>query len=333
MIKATKFHTIAQFQAYDKKPRAIIFGAGLYGEKVFNAMSAQLEIIAFADNDSQKHGQLKLNLPILSPDQCIPSKDESLLIIFVAVNNEDVRNLIIEQLENSGFQASDIYYFGDDRFFYPKEFYTNMENSRRLKCVQEIAINVMDLLGDVRSVLDVGCGNGLWLSIMNKEYAIHDLQGIDGEWAKEHQLDKNIFMAHDLTKPFELNRKFDLVSSIEVAEHLPEACAISFIDSLCKHGNIILFSAAIPEQAGSNHINCQYPSWWAKLFDANGYACVDVLRGRLSKNEDVFGFYKTNMMFYIKKDSDEMADFINRNMRTMWSTPLDIVSPNIFYDC
>ena len=328
--KATKFYSAIQLDAFEPNLKTIIFGAGKYGEKVYNALKLNLDIVAFADNDIKKQGTLLYDIPIKSMDELVDYCDSC--IIFIAISNKEIQGTIIERLNNIGFNSLNIFYFGDDRFFYPKEFYANMKVNNKLECFKIIASHVIELIGDIDSIIDVGCGNGLWLSVINKEYGLSDMQGIDGEWAQEHQLDESIFISYDLTKPFNMNRHYDLVCSIEVAEHLPESCAKSFVDSLCIHGNVILFSAAIPGQLGSNHINCQYPSWWAKLFNDNGYACVDVIRGRIVEDDDVFSFYKTNMMLYIKNDSDEMKHFIQKNASSLWTKPIDIVTPIIFYE-
>ena len=86
----------------------------------------------------------------------------------------------------------------------------------------------------------------------------------------------------DLTHPLQLDRQFDLVLSLEVAEHIPAGRAATFIDSLVRHGDAILFSAAIPRQGGEQHINCQWPSWWAELFTQRGYQTFDLVRPRAS---------------------------------------------------
>src|SRR5690242_20053849 len=73
------------------------------------------------------------------------------------------------------------------------------------------------------SVLDVGCGVGTWLSVF-KEYGLADYFGIDGDYVDEEllrlYLDPEHFKAVDLESSFDLKRKFDLVISLEVAEHL-----------------------------------------------------------------------------------------------------------------
>ena len=89
------------------------------------------------------------------------------------------------------------------------------------------------------------------------------------------------FLGTDLTQPINLNRRFDLVVSLEVAEHLPSEAAANFVETLTKHGSIILFSAAVPGQVGTNHQNEQWPRYWDGLFAVHGCRCVDCLRGLL----------------------------------------------------
>ena len=67
-----------------------------------------------------------------------------------------------------------------------------------------------------------------------------------------------------------MNRKFDLVLSLEVAEHLPSECAEAFVESLVNLGPVILFSAAIPYQGGENHVNEQWPEYWVGVLSGEG---------------------------------------------------------------
>ena len=53
---------------------------------------------------------------------------------------------------------------------------------------------------------------------------------------------------------------------MEVAEHLPREKASVFIDTLTKHSGIVLFSAAVPGQGGTYHVNEQWPKYWNELF-------------------------------------------------------------------
>lgn len=70
-------------------------------------------------------------------------------------------------------------------------------------------------------------------------------------------------MPKDLTQPLSLGRKFDLCVSMEVAEHLPPSRADSFVADLVGLAPVVLFSAAVPEQGGTNHLNEQWPDYGA----------------------------------------------------------------------
>src|SRR6516164_4352224 len=69
------------------------------------------------------------------------------------------------------------------------------------------------------SVVDVGCGTGAWLAASQKR-GVADVLGVDGDWVKPEKLliSPNQFLTYDLTKPLQLNRRFDLAISLEVGE-------------------------------------------------------------------------------------------------------------------
>lgn len=153
---------------------------------------------------------------------------------------------------------------------------------------QEILPYIIDLTRPL-SLLDVGCGTGTWLKVA-QNHGVSDLTGIEGG-----HLECNKFVCsgarlviHDLTKPFDLKKKFDIILCLEVAEHLPENVAESFIASLTSHSHTILFSAAIPYQGGQNHLNEQWPSWWQMIFERHGFRAYDILRREFWNNENVF---------------------------------------------
>jgi 2-polyprenyl-3-methyl-5-hydroxy-6-metoxy-1,4-benzoquinol methylase len=110
----------------------------------------------------------------------------------------------------------------------------------------------------IDSVLDVGCGRGVWLAQWLRRGATTVL-GIDGPYidAARLAIPQSCFISRDLAESFSLNRKFDLVQSLEVAEHLDASSADIFVDNLVRHGSLILFSAAIPGQGGEHQVNEQ----------------------------------------------------------------------------
>jgi len=160
---------------------------------------------------------------------------------------------------------------------------------------------VQKLVGAKR-VVDVGCGNGSWLAAFAICGAEHIL-GLDGRWIEESALKipPSNFSRADLFKSLNVQENFDLALSLEVAEHLPPTRAASFIADLTNLAPVVLFSAAIPLQEGPNHLNEQWPSYWALLFADHNYVPVDALRLQLWNHPNVTWWYKQNTLIYVDR--------------------------------
>ena len=160
------------------------------------------------------------------------------------------------------------------------------------------------ILGEmkVKSLLDVGSGHGAWAGEWMKA-GLKDVLAVDGDYVERDQLviPPERFRAHDLATPLDLDRKFDLVQSLEVAEHLPGDRAAGFVENLTRHGDVILFSAAVPHQGGEHHVNEQPPEYWRKLFTAQGYEVFDWIRPRLADRREVKAWYRFNSFIYANK--------------------------------
>jgi SAM-dependent methyltransferase len=219
--------------------------------------------------------------------------------------------------------------FQRKKISYSDDFYKERIDS--LLSAKEIIPIVLRFINPV-SVIDVGCGTGEFLCIF-KKFGIKDILGIDGPWLKTEKLrvPKKYFISANLEKAPQINRKFDLVVSLEVAEHLAKKSAKKYVESLVKFGPIILFSAAIPFQGGTNHLNEQWPEYWKKLFGDMGYLPVDCLRSVLWNNKKVSFWYIQNIMFYVEKN------YLQRNKRLYKeyvlqdiNAPMSLVHPRLF---
>lgn len=153
-----------------------------------------------------------------------------------------------------------------------------------------------------RSVVDFGCGRGAWLKVFH-EHGADTFLGLDGDYVEQSKLliPPNCFRVTDLTKPVEPPGRFDLAICLEVAEHLPRKAAAPLVESLCKCAPAVLFSAAIPGQGGTQHINEQWPEFWSDLFSRNGFDRLDPVRRFVIADRRVAPWYKQNTYIYVER--------------------------------
>ena len=151
------------------------------------------------------------------------------------------------------------------------------------------------------SMIDIGCGTGTWVKIA-KELGIKRTLGVDGEYAiNSLVIPRNEFLFRDLNSPLSDLGRFELAISLEVAEHLDVDRADAFVRDLCKLSNIILFSAAIPYQGGTDHRNENWPEYWAEKFLAHGFATLDFLRSKIWNNKNIEWWYRQNILIFAKE--------------------------------
>lgn len=152
---------------------------------------------------------------------------------------------------------------------------------------------------DITSVLDIGCGGASFLHGCN-DLGL-EIFGVDGEHVESSlQVDKSKVVVANLEEPFNLNRKFDLCVSMEVAEHLDEQYADVFVDSICNHSDNVLFSAAKVGQPGIHHVNCQPLEYWMEKFESRGYTHISDTSDWIRSNGNIYNWYRKNSMFFRK---------------------------------
>jgi hypothetical protein len=159
---------------------------------------------------------------------------------------------------------------------------------------------VLSVVGP-KTVIDIGCGTGAWLYAF-EEMGVQPLAGVDGNQLHpdSYLVDPRLIVSQDLEQPLVSLPTADLVVCLEVAEHLTPSRAESLIDELCKLSDAVLFSAAVPHQVGTNHINLRWPSYWADLFRSRGFEVSDPVRPRIWSNEDVEWWYRQNTLLYLR---------------------------------
>jgi SAM-dependent methyltransferase len=216
--------------------------------------------------------------------------------------------------------------------YYTEDFFSYNEELSRQSASVMVPL-ILELV-HARSVIDVGCGTGEWLSVF-WENGIEDIWGIDGPYVNPNQLKipRERFIPTNLEQPFRMDRKYELVVSLEVAEHLSRRSAHTFVGSLTELGPVVLFSAAIPHQGGVNHANEQWPEYWAKLFNRQGYIVIDALRKRVWSEEKVQWWYAQNTLLFVAREQLRDYPLLSKEYE-MYNTasPLSIVHPKLFLE-
>lgn len=159
---------------------------------------------------------------------------------------------------------------------YDKAYYRDYDNQRYerneewLALFNHFADRIVTTLAPSR-VLDAGCAFGMLVEALVGRGV--DSYGIDiSEFAigqvPEPLVDR--CKVQSLTEPIE--GRYDLITCIEVIEHLPAAEVHDAVKNLCAAAtDAILFSSTPTEHEEPTHLNVQPPEYWSALFAANGF--------------------------------------------------------------
>lgn len=156
---------------------------------------------------------------------------------------------------------------------------------------------ILNRIGPVTTVVDVGCGEGWWGAAFGC-----DAQGFDGGDTPNPVIPVTTC---DLTQRIPTDDHFDTAVCLEVAEHLPAVSGAHLVAELVRLAPVVVFSAAMPRQGGTGHVNCQPPAYWADLFADHGYSCDGSIRFDIWDIPDVEPWYKSNLLICSKVTRDE----------------------------
>lgn len=188
---------------------------------------------------------------------------------------------------------------------------------------------LLDLLSP-SSAVDVGCGSGAWLAAMH-DLGVPEILGIDGFSSEgDRDIPPSRFLSWDLTTPIDVPRRFDLALCLDVGQDLPPAHAPTLVRSLTEIAPLVLFSSGLPFQPGTLGRNLQWPSYWAALFQENGFLATDPLRKALWHDERVDYWYAQTALLYVSREyAAGHPDTIQR-LGGPEARPLDLVHPKLY---
>src|SRR5262249_26447296 len=184
---------------------------------------------------------------------------------------------------------------------------------------------------EITSVADFGCAGGPWLAAWRR-HGVRDAVGMDGPYVRGEDLEipQETFKPMDLAQPIDLGRRFSIVQSLEVAEHLPFGSGPTFVETLVRHADIVLFSASPPGQGGENHLNEQPYEYWRDLFAERRYVMIDWLRPRILSDTSVQYWYRYNCFLFVAESALGTVPVDWQEGRIHTGAPVPDVAPAIF---
>ena len=121
-----------------------------------------------------------------------------------------------------------------------------------------------------RTSLDAGCAVGFLVKALSDRGV--DARGLDNSAYAISQVPESIRDRCQVGSILEeLQGRYDLVTCIEVVEHLEPTQAPAAVGNLCRHAKQVLFSSTPDHFDEVTHINVRPPAYWAGLFARHGF--------------------------------------------------------------
>lgn len=161
-----------------------------------------------------------------------------------------------------------------------------------------------------KTVLDAGCAMGHFVAAM-RDMGV-EAYGVDiSKYAIENVREdiKPYCVAQSITKPLPENfpKKFDIVFSAEVLEHIYEDEVEDAIANIANAADVFLFCSTPDDIEDPTHVNVRQPEYWAKLMAKHG------MYRRLDYNAE---FLTPYAMAFIHNDNfPRQVEDYERNLR------------------
>jgi SAM-dependent methyltransferase len=164
---------------------------------------------------------------------------------------------------------------------------------------------------DVKSLVDVGCGNGVFVNYLHKQRPVVDILGVDRSATALRYVDTNKEEG-DIASLHFSNLSFDCVTCLEVIEHLPVSVYDQALANLARiAGKYLIVSVPFNEKLEESYNQC--PScksvfnhelhlrsfseeYFTHLFDDYGFSCLKTQK--LGASLKFRGYYFFRKFFY-----------------------------------
>jgi SAM-dependent methyltransferase len=157
------------------------------------------------------------------------------------------------------------------------------------------------------SVLDAGCAMGFLVEALHARGV--EAWGVDiSEFAisQVHESVRDRCSVASLAEPLE--RRYDLIVSIEVLEHIPPAEIDKVIANLCRSTDRLLLSTTPEDFGEATHLNVQTPDAWSAALAREGF---------LRDLDQDFSFITPWAALYSRHE-EPLAETVRRYDRAWW---------------
>jgi glycosyltransferase involved in cell wall biosynthesis len=185
---------------------------------------------------------------------------------------------------------------------YSRDFHKSIENDEFPQAVRLANYIVSNF--SFSAFLDFGCSTGLYLNEIKKLVPTIECIGYEfSENAVKEALCNDV-LQYDLTQPLKRPKiENTLGLCLEVLEHIDDLNWVPVLLNITNLSNTIIFSAAVPGQGGTGHINCRHKIDWIRRFHSLGWV-VDLDRTRqmidYMKKGYHMGWFANNAMILVK---------------------------------
>jgi SAM-dependent methyltransferase len=164
---------------------------------------------------------------------------------------------------------------GDGSTLYGSYYYSHdcgvpyERNEHWMTFFGEIADNIIRDLHPA-SVLDAGCGMGFLVEALRNRGI--EAWGVDVSGyaiSQVHESVRDYCSVSSLSEPF--SRRYDLITCIEVVEHIPAAEIDAVMANLCQATDRLLLSTSPHDYAEATHVNVRQPQDWSAMLAREGF--------------------------------------------------------------
>jgi SAM-dependent methyltransferase len=125
----------------------------------------------------------------------------------------------------------------------------------------------------VRSVLDVGCGEGHAAKyFQNGGCRVHGLDGF-AQAIADSVIPDDVELHDFCDGPWVCADRVDLVWSCELLEHIEEKFLNNVLATFRSSRQFLFVTHAFPGQPGHHHVNCQSTAYWIEVLEQSGFIC------------------------------------------------------------